>query len=249
MRHVVASVLLLLLAACAQPVSKEQLGQIKTIGVISAIGGELNFTTVGFTVFGNDFKQASIDAWGIDEHVVATVTEALRWRYDVRPVTYRRSAFTSQNMDTPVGWQGPFDKRRTIQEVIRTEAQPQGLDAYVVVTDFGSQFGTTNQGVRGLGLVKGGGIGTSRVGMHALYRVIVVSGRDQKVIGQAQAESLPVTESSAFLRGPSREVGMTLWSDGLQAMSAAKQDELKAGLRSLISRSLLPTLHSVGLLN
>jgi hypothetical protein len=249
MRHTIVGLLLFVLAACAQPVSKEQLGQIKTVGVISAIGEDLNFTTVGFTVFGNDFKQASIGSWGIDDYVVAQVGEALRSRYDVRPVTYRRSAFTSQNMDTPVGWQGPFDKRRTIQEVIRTEAQPQGLDAYVVVTDFGSQFGTTNQGVRGVGLVKGGGLGTSRVGLHVLYRVIVVSGHDQKVVGQARAETLPGSESSVFLRGPSREVGMNLWADGMQAMPASKQDEVKAGLRSLISRSLPPTLQSVGLLN
>lgn len=249
MRHAIVGLLLLVLAACAQPVSKEQLGQIKTVGVISAIGGDFNFTTVGFTVFGNDFKQANIESWGVDDYVVAQIGEALRSRYDVRAVTYRRSAFTSQNMDTPVGWQGPFDKRRTIQEVIRTDAQPQGLDAYVVVTDYGSQFGTTNQGVRGVGLVKGGGLGTSRVGLHVLYRVIVVSGRDQKVIGQAQAETMPDAEPSVFLRGPSREVGMSLWSDGMQAMAPAKQDQVKAGVRSLISRSLPPTLRSVGLLN
>jgi len=248
MRKVVIGLLLLLLNACAQPVPQERLSGIRTVGVISAMGDEFSFTTVGLTVFGNDFKQAGIGSWGLDDFMVAQITEALRQRYDVRPLTYRRAAFKSENMDIPVGWQGPFDRRRTIHEVIRTDAQPQGLDAYVIVVGDGSRFGNTNQGVRGVGLAKGGLL-SKRIGLHALYRVAVVSGQDQRVIGKAQAEAVPGIEPSVFLRGPSREVGPSLWSDGMDAMSPSQQEQVKAGLRDLIARSVPQTLRDVGLLN
>ena len=174
-RFIVAVLLLLVPAACATgSVPPEKLSRIKTVGIVSALENEFTFKTVGFTVFGNDEKKVPIDEpLGVDDSVVEQLTRMLGKRYDVRPVTYSKAAFT------------PGRVAKALHDVT-----PQGLDAYVVVVPASSGFGNTNQGVSGLGIVDGGSF-TSRRQLHALYAVDVFDGRSYELIGAARG---PVRE-------------------------------------------------------
>ena len=98
----VASVyLLLLLGACAgiTPGVIEKLDGIRQVGIISAFGDKFHLRKVGVTVFQNEFSEFPVAAWGIDDLVVTKVRAMLGQRFDIRPVTYQRSAFYQPNAD------------------------------------------------------------------------------------------------------------------------------------------------------
>jgi hypothetical protein len=75
MRMIVASCLLaLLLAACATvAVEQGQIANVRRVAVISALGDQFSVKKMGVTIFGNDERNFPIDAWGIDDAVIATV--------------------------------------------------------------------------------------------------------------------------------------------------------------------------------
>ena len=91
--------LLLLLAACVgiTPGVVEKLDGIRQVGIISAFGDKFHLQKVGVTVFQNESNEVPVSAWGIDDLVVTKVRAALGQRFDIRPVTYQRSAFYQPN--------------------------------------------------------------------------------------------------------------------------------------------------------
>jgi hypothetical protein len=219
--------LLLLLAGCAiKPVSPEKTAGIRTIGVISALGDEITLKKIGITVFGNDEKTAPVESWKIDESVVRRVSGLLGKRFSVRPVTCDRSAFRAA--DT-------FDK---IGEIVRTQAAPQGLDAYVVVTRAGSQVGESNQYIRGVGVLHASSLIADYVDIYALYLITVVDGRDFKPLGSMLAPA-PENKFLPAIRGPHLDVDKSLWGNPAEA---ARNDKLRAALTGLLESSLPRTL-------
>src|SRR5262245_45136086 len=130
--------LLVLLACCVNPVSPEKNADVRSIWVLPALGEEVTFMTIGIKNLGNDEQTALDEPWKIHESVVRRISSLLGKRFAIRPVTCDRTAFRAA---------GTFD---TIGDVVRKNAVPQGLDAYVVVTPFGAPVGNSNQEIRGL---------------------------------------------------------------------------------------------------
>src|SRR4051794_12382860 len=191
-RLILAVLLLLLPAGClTYSVSPGKLSGIKTVGVVSALENKFTFKTVGYTVFGNDEKEVPInEPLGIDDFIAEQMTQMLGSRYDVRPVTYRKSAFPPEG---------------ETKQALRNDVTPQGLDAYVVVTPASSPYGYTNQSVVGLGIVSGHVRPFSlslQHQLHALYFVSVYDGHTLERIGVARP---PTDDSFLFptIHGPS----------------------------------------------
>ena len=84
---------LLALSGCASIEGANRLQGIKTVGIISAIGDKFTFTSSGLTGFDNAPRSVSIEAWGIDEQVVARAIPVLSQRFQVQPVTFQRELF------------------------------------------------------------------------------------------------------------------------------------------------------------
>src|SRR5258708_11696968 len=92
-----ASILLVAVSvgACAMfETGQTKLQGVKTVGIISAVGGEMSFARAGLTGLHNDLSQSfPIGAWGLDDLIVQQATTALNGRFQVQPVRYNPASF------------------------------------------------------------------------------------------------------------------------------------------------------------
>jgi hypothetical protein len=233
-----------MLAACAGigAGTPSTVSDVKTLGIVSALGTRFEVRRVGLTVFNNDLKEFPVDAWGIDELIVSRTRGLLARSFDVRPVTYKKAPFAE-----PASVWNPV----SVADKVRAEASPPGLDAYLVVFPAESAYGGTNQIMRGLGIVHGG-ISDSLLShyyVHATYWVTLVDGHQFATMGNALA-SMPNEQrgpfGGSFIAGPYREVDQTWWPTSLDA---ASNQRLKGAMVELIDQSLPGALGKVHLVN
>jgi hypothetical protein len=242
--------LLALLAhsGCASIQETNRLEGIKTIGIVSAIGDKFTFTPSGLTGFDNAQHSVSIEAWGIDEQIVARATSVLGQRFQVQTLSYPREPFAAPERTSVIPAvdllrENPFKREDPFKEKIRSHVSPQGLDAYVVITKATLKFGTRGVPVSGIGLIKHTTLLDSSAIVHALYVIRVVDGHTFRTIDTKSAA--PVDNSGIVkLTGPSRPFDAA----GLPPISDPLENEsLKAAVADLINRSLEPTLRDLRL--
>jgi hypothetical protein len=240
-----ASLALLLCSACtAIGTAPPKLQDFKTVGIICAIGDTLTLTRSGLTGFANDEQSFSIESWGIDDFIVSRAGALLSRHYQVQPVSYERAAFAAAfKRDNPVAVVNLL-REDPIKDLVRKQAAPQGLDAYVVVTKASSAYGTRGRKVAGIGIIKYAELLNAYTELYALYAISVIDGREFKAIGKRSAPPLDNKEI-VRLEGPSRLIDEAL----LPAAGAAAHDQLKAAVTDLIDRSLPVTLESLRLVD
>lgn len=236
-----AVVLAVSLGACGTFATRDtKLQAVKTVGIISAIGDEMNVASAGLTGLNNTNRSLPIGVWGLDDLVVQQVAMALSARFNVQPVSYRRAAFAVIT-DSPIR---PMNLVRgdPFKKLIQTEVSPQGLDAYVVITKAKSSAGSGRY-VEGIGLIEYRTLLASHTQLHALYEVRVFEGKTFKVIEKRTAQPLDNPEGLK-LAGPSRTVDETL-APGKD--DPAQNERLRAAVADLLARSLAATLSDMHL--
>jgi hypothetical protein len=231
--------LLALLAhsGCASIQGTSRLQGIKTIGIISAVGDKFTFTQSGLTGFDNAPRSFSVEAWGLDEQIVARATSVLSQHFQVQVVTYQRELFFAPERVSSIPGVD-LVREDPIKELVRSHVFPQGLDAYVVITKATLKYGTRGVPVSGIGLIRHSAMFDSSTIVHALYVIRVIDGHTFRNIDKKSAG--PV-DNSGFVRltGPSRMVDAA----ELPPLSDPLQNEsLKAAVSDLIKQSLEPTL-------
>jgi hypothetical protein len=238
---------LLALSACASMEATNRLQGIKTIGIISAIGDKFTFTETGLTGFDNAPHSVSIEAWGIDEQIVAQATSILGRNFQVQTLSYPREIFAALEKKSAIPAadllrENPLKREDPFKESIVNHVSPQGLDAYVVITKATLKFGTRGVPVSGIGLINHSALLNSSAMVHALYVIRVVDGHTFRTIDKKTAS--PLDNSSIIkLTGPSRpfDAAVPPISDPLQ------NESLKVAVSDLINRSLEPTLRDLHL--
>jgi hypothetical protein len=239
----VAVPLLLACGACAAiGTEPPKLHEFKTIGIISAVGDTLTVTKAGLSGPANRQQAYSIESWGIDDLIVNRASALLGRRFQLRPVTYRRAAFAIPERNNPVVVVNLLRKDR-IGDLVRLEASPQGLDAYVVITKGTSMYGSGGRSVGGIGITSHSALLNSYNQIHALYVVRVIDGHKFSVLEKRSAAPLDNSEI-ARLGGPSRMVDDTFLPTANGALGSEK---LKEAITDLIERSLPATLESLRL--
>jgi hypothetical protein len=238
---------LLLCSACtAIGTAQPKLQDFKTVGIISAIGDTLTLTSSGLTSK-NEEQSLSIEPWGIDDLITSRASAVLTRHYQVQPVTYDRGAFVAAyKRDNPVVAVNMVHNllhENPIKDLVRKQAAPQGLDAYVVVTKAPSAYGFRGRKVAGIGIIKYARLLDSYIELYALYKISVVDGHAFKMIAERSASPLDNTES-VRLEGPSRLVDDALLP---AANDAASNEPLKAAVIDLIERSLPVALEGLRL--
>ncbi len=237
MRIFRAGVLLAVLLLCggAGPMmTTDKIAAIRRVAVMSAVGDKFSVRKIGITVFGNDEKDFPIDAWGIDPLVVNKVRSVLARRFEVRPVAYDKSAFVdTRDADA-------------IAAGVRAQAKAADVDAYIVVTPAKTQFGDSNQSLRGLGILERAGL-RARVFVFALYQVTVVDGHSFTVVASSPAilVSQDTVLTTLAIRGPAREVDQS-WMPA--SLDAARNIRLKSAITELLDRNLPGTIETMRLL-
>jgi hypothetical protein len=237
MRMIGASGLLaLLVAACATvTVEQGQIANVRRVAVISALGDQFMVKKLGVSIFNNDERAFPIDAWGIDDAVVNTVRGVVGKRFDVRPVTYRKSAFFVSDNDG-----------RAVAEAVRGQFPPQDIDAFIVVTKGSSSIGDSNFFVSGLGMLEGDSLVMHTTNVYAIYWVTVVDGHRFTVIGNMAAWSVGQSLSAmSAVHGPNREVDKSLRPTTLEA---AANPKLREVVLDLLAQNLPGTLQNLKIL-
>jgi hypothetical protein len=233
---------LVVLSGCTSVEGTSRLQGIKTVGIISAIGDKFTVTPSGLTGFDNAQRSVSIEAWGIDEQVVAHAIPILAQHFQVQPVTFQRDLFFAPERASSIPGVD-LVREDPLKELVRSHVSPQGLDAYVVITKATLKYGTRGVPVSGIGLIRHSTLFDSSAIVHALYAVRVVDGHTFRIIDKTSAG--PVDNNSVVrLAGPSRmfdAAGLPPISDPLQ------NESLKATVTDLINRSLEPTLRDLRL--
>jgi hypothetical protein len=236
-----ALVALLALSGCASIEGASRLQGIRTIGIISAIGDKFTVTPSGLTGFDNAPRSVSIEAWGIDEQMVAQAISILSQHFQVQPVTFQRDLFFAPERVSSIPG-AELVREDPLKELVRSHVSPQGLDAYVVITKATLKYGTRGVPVSGIGLIRHSTLFDSSAIVHALYTVRVIDGHTFRTIDKTSAG--PVDDSIVRLAGPSR----VLDAAGLPPISDPLQNEsLRATVTDLINRSLGSTLRDLRL--
>jgi hypothetical protein len=238
---------LLALSGCASIGETNRLEGIKTIGIISAIGDKFTVTQSGLTGFDNTPRSVSIEAWGIDEQIVARASSVLGQHFQVQTVSYPREPFSVPERSSFIPApdllrENPFKREDPLKEIVGSQVTPQGLDAYVVITKATLKYGTRGVPLSGIGLIKHSTLFDSSTIVHALYVIRIIDGHTFRTIDKKSAS--PVDNSIIRLAGPSHMVDsadLPPISDPLQS------DSLKAAVADLINRSVEPTLRDLRL--
>lgn len=233
---------LLGLSGCASLEAAPPLQGMKSIGVISAIGDTFTLTEAGLTGLDNAPRSAKIDAWGIDEQIVARVMSALSQQFQVQPVTYERGPFAAPERISTIPGEN-LVREDPFKELVRGHVSTQGLDAYLVITKATLKYGTRGVPVSGIGLIRQRTVFDASVIVHALYVVRVVDGHTFKTIDKKSAS--PIDNSIIRLAGPSRMLDAASLPAELDPVS---NEQLKATVLDLVARSIDPTLRDLRLI-
>jgi hypothetical protein len=245
MRRLLVLLSVALLSACVPTVPAEKLANIKTIGIISAIGDRAAFESVGITVFGNDSKTIPINEWGIDPLVISTLSKTLGNRYQIVPVAYDVAAFQPERIYRGGVFKGD---RQSIADIVRAAAAPQGLDAYIVVTKVDTGYGESGQLLRGLGLARGPGpLFSYKVYVHALYTVTVVDGHQFAEIGRGGPAGGGFGWTANPVHGPSVEMSEAAWAKTDVLPNRQQIQQLKPALEGMLVDTLPGALQMTGL--
>lgn len=140
------------------------------VGVISPAGDVFSVKKIGFTVFGNEYKELAADDFKLHDIVIARVQAALGRGFAVRKIAYPKGVFDKYHAG---GFGlGNADAAALVQKVVGTA----GCERYVVLTRGISQF-IGNQSLAGVGAVNFGSVIPNQTEVHAIVRINVHDGR------------------------------------------------------------------------
>ena len=215
-----------------------RLQAIRTVGIISAIGDEISVTRTGLTPLNKQGQSVPVGSWKLDELVVQQATTLLNGRFRVQPVSYPRAKFAA--IKEPAVIPVNLIRGDPFKALVRTDASPQGLDAYIVITRAKSKLGSGGN-VEGLGFAEYRTLLASYGVVHALYEVRVIDGKTFDVIEKRAASPLGDAEMLR-LAGPSRTI-----EEAFEGPAAGER--LRAAIVDLITRSLPLTFGDMHLAN
>lgn len=215
------------------------------IGVIPAIGDKFVLEHIGLTVFGNEFTDAPVESWGLDDLVVARARAAAGGQ-SVRRITYARGVFDPYYNPPRELFR---DARNDLVNVVRQVAWNANCEHYLVVVRSGGQVPGTNQSATGIGLLTNWASGTFKnAQLFAFIGIAVFDGKtfakheDPVGFGARLAEHLSHLGRSDFFEPlkdfevpatPEAVAGNSRLRDGARAMLAARLDkELPAYLNN-----------------
>lgn len=213
------------------------------IGIIPALGNRLSLQHVGLTVFGNELTDVPVEAWGLDDIVVARVRAAAGGRTLMKRIAYANGAFEPLYR---LQKQGFNDGREGLSAVVRQIAANSNCDRYLVVTtSIGAIPGTNQTGV-GLGLFTNWANGITKHGaLFAFLQVAVVDGRNFSLHDDPSASPGAKLAASLSFFTKEKTFQQIEYDEAPTSPEAIAGDaRLRDGMRALLTEKLdkmLPT--------
>lgn len=209
----------------------------KTVGLISLIGESFTVKKIGIMVFGNEEETFPSAGWKIDDRVASSVSRILKKNFKVKRIGMPAGAYAEFK-------KGDFFLKSVDDEFAKFVAKytaGQGCDYYLVVSPGGSQVGSTNQYIAGLGVLRWSNLFSPPEHVHALSVLTVYDGQmkqlrsERGTIGQdtflvaikgphlelKDAEMLPPEPKAAFADPRAQKLAWDLLDKSL-AMTVPK---------------------------
>lgn len=232
MRQVLLAILILLAFCAAAP--KAPLRNIKSIGVIAALGDTCMFERVPDKTFEwlapPQANFLDINDWAIDEDVAGAIAKLLGPRYRVQTITIEHQDFDTWTYDS---------LSRYIRELPMPETP---IDVYLLVLrDWRhDEIGGTNHQVGGLGLYRRDKSGGERLGAFASWRLVLADPDTGNIIASRPA-LLPDGRLPWLPAAPS------LWPRTQNDLTDSQRRTLQSDFMKLIDQTLPGTLDRLGL--
>lgn len=223
----------LALSAPAYAGSADEYANIHTVGVISALGDSIDWTTVGLVVFQNQQASLPISDWKLDDDIAQKVAAALKPRFTVKMIDTDVSALETLQV-TVMRSVSP-----DLENFVRGLPASNGGDAYVIVSKAQLQdtVGGANQLLWGLGVYRHPLMfGRGLFAVYADYRVIVIDARSGKQIDFGSSyspDSSILRQRYAWHRMPATD-----YAESPQAATAQQIADIKAELFKITEDSL-----------
>ncbi|HZR75051.1 hypothetical protein [Bradyrhizobium sp.] len=192
---------------------------------------------IGLTVFGNEFTDAPIESWGLDDLVVARARAAAPGK-SVRRIAYAKDAFEPYYHPPRELFR---DASHDLVDVIRRIAANSSCERYLVAVRFTGQVSGTNQTAHGIGLLTNWASGAFKnAQLFSFIGIVVYDGKtfakheDPIGVGARLAAHLSNPFKSEFFEPlkdfevpatPEAVAGNSRLRDGARAMVAAKLDK------------------------
>jgi hypothetical protein len=210
-------------------------------GVIPAIGDQFVVQKVGLTIFNNGYTEVPIEAWGLDDLVVARVRAAAAPGAGVRRIAYPKAAFAHYDHPAPALFHSSNDD---LTAIVRQIAANAGCERYVAVTKFTGTIEGTNQTHRGVGVFNRGTSLLSYTSLFADIQVTVFDGKTFAIhrnpisLGSVLAGTL-----SRVVQAPPGKLDNAAFPE--PASVAAASATLREGARALLTANLDKTLPAI----
>jgi hypothetical protein len=163
------------------------------IGVFPLLFDQFGVRKIGLTVFGNEFKQITVDNWGLDDLAVERVRAAAGPGVAVRRIPFAKALFEGY-----VPGIGMFQNLNSkAPDIVRQAAGQTQCERYVVVTRAASQY-IGNQNIYGIGIINSGAPLLSTSALHAVVRIHVHDGQTFAVLKSGNGS----LSGANFLTGP-----------------------------------------------
>lgn len=227
------------LACCGSVAfAKNELANVKTVAVISAIGDCFHLQTVNNIAGPFQSPQcAAID--GIDETVTAQISKALSPRYAVKTVKYDRKAFARMPF-----LMASITGEADIDDALKTLQNP-GVDAYVVVQKLRlpNVISDNNTRSEGIGIAHERGTFGNTYKLFALFTIRVIDARTLKELADH-----PVKKPGSFLGlFPIVDADQSLWARNAAEMTETQKASAKAQMMTLIQEAVADSLRKMEL--
>lgn len=209
------------------------------IGIISAIGHKFAVQKIGLTVFGNALTEVPIDAWGLDDLVVARVRAAASGA-GVRRIAHSKAALDPYYNPSSKLFRNDDDE---LTAVVRQIATGSNCARYFVFTTYAAQLQGTNQSLPGIGVLHHGTGPLSNTSLFANFVLRVFDGQSFAIakrpsvdLGSILAGSFgrlgqdPLTKLDAedFPGSPADAVNSPTLRDHTRALVSARLDKAVA---------------------
>jgi hypothetical protein len=205
----------------------------RCLGVIAAAGDRFMVKKIGLTVFGNETKIAPIEAWGLDDLIVARVRVAAGAGVPVLRLAYPKDAFEPYYDPQSKAFRNSWGQ---LTAIVRRIAAGTNCRRYVVVTGLPGAYSRTNETLSGVGVFQASLF--KKTYLFAYVHVTVFDGENFAIrknpyatIQSRLTEALLVPRKDFNL-----EIDSTLFP--MSAAEAANSTTLRDGARAVLTEKL-----------
>ena len=211
------------LALTVNAQASDEYAQVRTVAIVSVLGGGLHWETTGLTRF--DYKIEGLHlGWDVDNHTERAIADALHGRFTVSAKPLPHALFDGDAYDHALS--------KSALASINALPEASGVDAYIVVmpAKLSMYFDTT-------GIVVShhhGAFGREMTDLRSAFWVSIFDAHTGRRIDSGTANS-PI-ELQQF--GLMERCDNAIWADTAAQLSPQQQTQVTDAIKAVIDKSL-----------